>query len=58
MEPHDIARGIVENEGEEVEIDDGVQALGKVVEQRAKIALPSDGLADFEQGFKLTPGVF
>jgi hypothetical protein len=28
------------------------------VEKRGKIALLRDGLADFEQGFELTPGVF
>ena len=58
VEAHDVARGIVQDEGEEVELDDGVQALGEVVEQRWEIALLGDGLADFQQGFKLTPGVF
>jgi hypothetical protein len=58
VEAHDITHGIVEHEGEEVEVDDGVQALGKVVEKRGEIALLGDGLADFQQGFELTPGVF
>ncbi len=58
VEAHDVAAGIVENEGEEVEVDHGVQALGEVVEQRGQIALLGDGLANFQQGFKLTPGVF
>jgi hypothetical protein len=48
----------MENEGEEVKIDDAVETLGKVVEKRGEIALLGDGLADFEQGFELTPGVF
>ena len=58
VKTHDVARSIVENEGEEVEVNDGVQARGEVVEKRGEIALLGDGLADFEQGFKLTPGVF
>jgi hypothetical protein len=48
----------VEDEGEEVEVHDGVEALGEVMKKRRKIALLGDGLADFEQGFELTPGVF
>jgi hypothetical protein len=47
----------VKNEGEEVEVDDGMEAAGKVVEQRGEIALLGDGLAYFEQGFELMPGV-
>jgi hypothetical protein len=58
VEAHDVPDGIVENKTKEVEFDNGVQAAGKVVEQRGEIALLSDGLADFEQGFELTPGVF
>jgi hypothetical protein len=58
VETHNVACGIVENEGEEVEVDYGVQAFGEVVEKRGKIPLLGDGLADFEQGFELTPGVF
>src|SRR5712664_259201 len=34
-----------------------MQAAGKVVEQRGEIALLGDGLAYFEQGFELMPGV-
>ena len=58
MEAHNIARWIVKDESEEVELHDGVQALGEVVEKRGKIALLRDGLADFQQGFELAPGVF
>jgi len=35
-----------------------MKAAGKVVEKRGKIALLRNGLADLEQGFELTPGVF
>jgi len=58
MEAHDVASGIVEDERQEIEIDDGAQAVRKIVEQRGQIALLGDSLADFEQGFELTPGVF
>jgi len=58
MKPHHVPDGIVENESKEVELDNGMKAPGKVVEKGGKIALLRDGLADFEQGFELTPGVF
>ena len=40
------------------DLDDRMEPASKVVEQRGEIALLGDGLADFEQGFELTPGVF
>ena len=58
VQAHDVARGIMENESEEVEVHDGVEALGEIVKKRGQIAMLGDGLADFEQGFELTPGVF
>jgi hypothetical protein len=58
METHNVPRRIVKDETEEVEFDNQVEARGKVVEKRGKIALLGDGLADFQQGFELTPGVF
>jgi len=58
VETHDVARGVVENESEKVEVHDGVETLGEVVEKRGEVALLGDGLANLEQGFKLTPGVF
>jgi len=58
VEAHDVPDGIVENKTKEVEFDDRMEPASKVVEQRGEIALLGDGLADFEQGFKLTPGVF
>ena len=57
MEAHDVAHGIVEREREEIEIDDGVEALGEIVEKFVEIALLGDGFADFEQGFELAAGV-
>ena len=50
-------RGVVKDQSEEVEVNDGVQSRGKVVKQRRKIALLRNSLAYFEQGFELSPGV-
>ncbi len=58
VETHDVLRGVVQDEREEIEVNDGVQARGEVVEKRGKVALLGNGLADFEQGFELAPGVF
>ena len=58
VEAHDVASGIVEDEGQEIEVDDRAQAVRKIVKQRGEITLLGDGLAHFEQGFELTPGVF
>ena len=57
VKAHHVADGIVQDEREEVEFNDGMQAAGKVVEKRGEIALLGDCFADFEQGFELTPGM-
>ncbi len=43
VEAHDVAGSVVKNQGEEIEVDNGVQG---------------NGLADLEQGFELAPGMF
>ena len=58
MEAHDVAHGIMQYEREKIEIDDGMEALGELVEKRGKIALLGNRLADFEQSSELPPGVF
>src|SRR5215472_4706097 len=57
VQAHDVLRGVVKNQGEEVEINDRMKTRGKIMEQRREIALLRDGLAHFEQGFQLAPGV-
>jgi hypothetical protein len=47
----------VEREREEIEIDNGVEALGEIVEEFVEIALLRNGFADFEKGFELAAGV-
>ena len=37
VEAHHIADGIMKDEGKKIEVDHGVQALGKVVEQRGQM---------------------
>ena len=44
-------------EREEIEIDDGVEAFGEIVEECGEVALLGDGFADFEEGFELAAGV-
>src|SRR5437879_2661456 len=58
VETHDVRDGIVENKTKEVEFDNRMKPAGKVVKKCGEIALLGDGLANFEQGFELTPGVF
>ena len=57
VQTHDVLRGVVKNQREEVEINDGMKPRGKIMKQRRKIALLRDGLAHLEQGFELAPGV-
>ena len=57
MKTHDVADGIVQDEGQEVEFNNRMEAARKIVEKRGEIALLGDGFADFEQGFELTPGM-
>jgi hypothetical protein len=57
VKAHDVANGIVEDERQEIEVDDGAQAVRKIVKQRGEVTLLGDSLADFKQGFELTPGM-
>ena len=45
VQPHHISHGIVQDQRQKIEIDDTVEALGKIVKQRRQIALLRDGLA-------------
>jgi hypothetical protein len=58
VEAHDVANGVVKDEGEKVKIDDAVETLGKVVKKSVEVAMLGDGFRHFEQGFELTPGLF
>ena len=57
VEAHDVARGVVKRQGEEIEIDDGVETLGEIVKEFGEVTLLRDGFADFEKGFELAAGV-
>jgi hypothetical protein len=58
VEAHDVANGVVKDEGEKVKIDDGVKTFGEVVKKSGEVAMLGDGFRHFEQGFELTPGLF
>ncbi len=48
----------MKNESKEIEINDGVEALGEIVKKSGEVAVLGDGFGYFEQGFELTPGMF
>ncbi len=58
VQAHDVAHGVVKDEGEEIEVHDGMETLGKIVKKCGEVAMLRDGFGHFEQGFELTPGVF
>jgi len=58
VEAHDVPDGIVENKTKEVESMNRMEPASKVVETARGDRAAGRCLADFEQGFKLTPGVF
>jgi hypothetical protein len=53
VEPHGIANGVVENEDEKIEGQDGVETFGELMEKGFQVTLLSDGFADVEEGFEL-----
>jgi hypothetical protein len=58
VEAHDVAGRVVKDKSEEVEINDGMEALSEIVEEHGQVAMLGDSLGDLKQGFELTPGVF
>lgn len=58
VEAHDVANGVVKDEGEKVKIDDAMKTFSKVVKKSVEVAMLGDGFRDFEQSFELTPGLF
>jgi len=53
VQAHCAARGIVKNQAEKIELQHGVEAIGKFMEKELKVALLGDRFADFEQSFEL-----
>jgi len=49
VQPHDIARGIVQDEIQEIERDYPRQALGQVMKEGWEVAMHSNRLGYFEQ---------
>ena len=55
MQPHDVAIGVVKHKGQEIEINDTMQAFGKIVKKGRKVAMLRDRFRHFEQSFELAP---
>jgi hypothetical protein len=53
VKTHGVVGRIVKHQAEEVEGENTVETLGEVVEESFQVALLSDGLGNFEQGFDL-----
>ena len=58
VQAHGVRGGIVQNQGEKIELQDGVKAFGKFVKQGFEVALLRDSFADFEKRFKLPARMF
>jgi len=57
VQAHGAAGGIMENQAEKIELQNGVEAVGEFVEKELEVALLGDCFADFEQGFELAHGL-
>src|SRR5208282_177211 len=57
VQSHSVSGRVVENEGEKIELQNGVEALGELMEKAFEVALLGDGFADFEKRFELAAGV-
>ena len=57
MEAHGAAGGIVKNQAEKIELQDGVESIGKLVEEELEVALLGDCFADFEESLELPHGL-
>jgi hypothetical protein len=57
VEAHGTAGGIVKNQAEKIELQDGVESIGKLVEEELEVALLGDCFADFEESLELPHGL-
>ena len=55
MQPHHITIGVVKHERQEIEINDAMQALRKIVKKGCKVPMLRDRFRHFEQSFELAP---
>jgi hypothetical protein len=53
VQPHSAAGRIVKNQAKKIELQDGVEAIGKFVEEEFEVSLLGNRFADFEEGFEL-----
>jgi hypothetical protein len=57
VQAHRVGGGVVEHEGQKIELQNGVETLGEFVKEGLEIALLGDGFADLEKRFELPVGV-
>jgi hypothetical protein len=58
VKSHDVSHGVMQDQGEEIKVDNAMEALGQVVKKSGEVAMPGNGFGNFEQGFELTPRMF
>ena len=56
MQAHGVARRVVKNQRKKIELENGMEAFGKLVKEGFDVTLLSDGLADLEKCLKLPCG--
>ena len=53
VQSHDVARLVVQDQVQIVKLQDAVQPARQIVEELAEVAVPGDGLGDFQQDLVL-----
>jgi hypothetical protein len=57
VQPHGAAGRIVKDQAEKIELQDGMEAIGKFVEKELEVALLGNRFGNFEQGLELPHGL-
>ena len=58
VKSHDVSHGVMQDQGEEIKVDNAMEALGQVVKKSGEVAMPRNGFGHFEQGFELRSAVY
>ncbi len=58
VKSHDVSHGVMQDQGEEIKVDNAMEALGQVVKKSGEVPMPRNGFGNFEQGFELAPRMF
>jgi len=57
VQTHGVGGRVVQNKSKKIELQNGVEALGKFVEETVQVVVLRDGFADFEKRLELPRGV-